>query len=96
VNKYAVLGALVIVILVTGIMGAHFGYSVDGVPQGVETSDEEPGLLSGITYAFSSIGFLFSMVLFRVDGMPVWMSAIFIFMGIMSIMLIVSLIRGTE
>lgn len=95
-NKYGVLAALVIVILVTGLMGAHFGYTVDGVPQGVEASDEEPGLLGGITYAFSSIGFLFSMVAFRIDGMPIWISTIFIFMGIMSITLIVSLIRGTE
>lgn len=95
-NKYAVLAGLVIVILVTGLMGAHFGYTVNGVPQGAEVQEGEPGILGALEYAFASIGFLVSMVAFRIDGMPVWISSIFIFMGIMSIMILASLVRGTE
>lgn len=95
-TKYAVLAGLAIIILVTGLFGAHFGYTVNGVPQGAEIQEGEPGILGALQYAFASIAFLVSMVAFRVDGMPIWISSIFIFMGMMSIMLIASLIRGTE
>lgn len=95
-NKYGVLAGLIIVILVTGLFGAHFGYTVDGVPQSAEVGEGEPGILGALAFAFSSITFLVSMVAFRVDGMPIWISSIFIFMGMMSVMLVASLVRGTD
>lgn len=95
-NKYAVLAGLAIVILVVGLFGAHFGYTVNGVPQGAELGEGQPGFLGALEYAFAGIAFLVSMAAFRVDGMPVWISSIFIFMAMMAIMLIASLVRGTE
>jgi hypothetical protein len=95
-SKYAVLGALVVVILVVGLFGYHFGYTVHGVPQGAEVAEGEPGILGVVEYVFGSIGFLLSMVSFRVDGMPIFIGTIFIFMGLMSLMLLISLVRGTD
>ena len=95
-NKYAVLGALVVVILVVGIFGAHFGYSVDGVPVRQDAPDEAPGILAVVDYVFGMLAFLFSMITFQVDGMPIWVASIFIFMSLMALTLTISLIRGTE
>jgi len=95
-NKYAVLAGLVITILVVGLFGYHFGYSVDGVPQREEVPDESPGILAVVDYVFGSLGFLFSMVAFRIDGMPSWISSVFIFMSLMAFAILISLIRGTE
>lgn len=95
-TKYAVLAGLVIVILVTGLFGNHFGYTVAGVPQGAEVAEGEPGILGALEYAWDSVVFLVNMVAFRIDGMPVWVSSIFIFMGIMTLIILASLVRGTS
>ena len=95
-TKYAVLAGLIIVILVTGAFGSHFGYTVEGVPQSVETTDDQPGILGALEWAWDNIVFLLNMVAFRVDGMPSWVSMIFIFMAAMCVVLIASLVRGTN
>lgn len=94
--KYAVLAGLIITILVTGLFGAHFGYSIDGVPQRQDAIDDNPGIIGVVEYVFDSLGFLFSMVTFQIDGMPTWISAVFIFMSLMALTLVISFVRGTE
>jgi hypothetical protein len=95
-SKYNLLLGLLIVMFAVGGVGGHFGYSVNGVPQGGVIGGSSPGILGVVDWIWSSIGFLFSMVTFRVDNMPSFVSAIFVIMSIMVVVLIVSLIRGTD
>lgn len=97
-TKYAVLAGLVIVALVVGIFGAHFGYTVQGVPRGSDRAvpEDEPGIITALVYAFDCVGFLVLMIFFQVDGVPVWLSSVFLFMGLMTLVLLASLVRGTQ
>jgi hypothetical protein len=95
-SKYALLLGLLITIFFTGLMGGHFGYTVNGVPQSGNLSASEPGILGVLSWSWEGIKFMFSMVTFRVDGMPAFVSVIFVIMSIMTIFLIVSLIRGND
>jgi len=95
-SKYDVLIGLVIVMITTGLFGNHFGYEVNGVPQGAAmTQGATPGLLGILDFAWDSIVFMFNMTTFQVDGMPVFMGAIFLVMGLSVVWLVVNLIRGS-
>ena len=93
-SKYDVLGGLIIVQFFTGMVGSHFGYTVNGMPQGAALAEGAPGFLEFVTWVWNSMVFMFEMVSFRVDNMPVAVSVIFVIMAIMSVFLIISLIRG--
>jgi len=95
-TKYNVLLGLLCVIFTVSAFGGHFGYTVNGVPQGGMVEQTSPGALGVVDWIFDSIGFFFSMVAFRVDGVPAFINAIFVIMSIMVVVLIVSLIRGTD
>jgi hypothetical protein len=53
------------------------------------------GVADFLTVAWNGMSFLFNMLLFRIDGMPVVFSAIFWIMSFMVLIVIVSLARGT-
>lgn len=103
-TKYSLLLLLVIVMVVAGLFGGHFGYEVDGVPQGGGEYAEldlgwwswAEGIIGVVMWVWDAVVFLFNMATFQIDGMPVFISAIFVVMSIMTMMLIVSLIRGTS
>jgi len=94
-SKYDVLGGLLIVQFFTGMIGSHFGYTVNGMPQGALVSASEPGLLGVVEWVWDSMVFMFQMVSFQIDNMPAAISVIFVVMGIMTVWLIINLIRGT-
>jgi hypothetical protein len=87
-TKYAVLLGLLIIIVTVAQFGAHFGYTVNGVPQA--------GAVPGESSWYDGIVFMFTMVTFGIDGVPGFLSAIFLIMNIMVLYLIISLIRGTD
>lgn len=93
-TKYSVLLGLLIVQCFSGLIGGHFGYTVNGVPQGGAVSAVAPGILGVVEWVWDSMIFMFHMVTFQVDGMPAFVNIIFIIMSIMTVFLIVSLIRG--
>jgi len=96
-SKYSLLIGLLIIMLTVGLMGNHFGYEVDGVPQGAAlTQGGTPGLLGIVDFVWDSIVFMFNMTTFQVDGVPVWVGAIFLIMGLMVVFLIVNIIRGND
>jgi hypothetical protein len=96
-SKYSLLIGLLIIMLTVGLMGNHFGYEVNGVPQGAAlTQGGNPGLLGILDFAWDSIVFMFNMTTFQVDGVPVWVGAIFLIMGLMVVFLIVNIIRGND
>lgn len=96
-TRYAVLLALVIIIVTTGLVGGHFGYTVHGVPQGGGVlQGSNPGIVGFFDWVWDSIVFLFNMTTFQVDGMPVFISAVFLVMSVMMFFLIISLVRGSE
>lgn len=85
---------LLTVIGVTGLVGSHFGYTVNGVPRGAGVAAGAPGILGIVEWVWSGIVFLFDMAIFRVDDMPIFIGMIFGIMSIMTIFLIITLIRG--
>ena len=93
-SKYDVLGGLIIVQFFTGMMGSHFGYTVNGMPEGALISSGQPGLLGVVEWVWDSMVFMFQMVSFQVDNMPAAVSVIFVVMAIMTVFVIISLVRG--
>lgn len=93
-NSYSILAFNLIVISVVAMFGGFSGYTVDGVPQG-GAIESAPGLLSVVSWVWGSITFLFDMAFFRVDGMPEFMSLIFLLFTTLTVFLIVKLIRGS-
>jgi hypothetical protein len=93
-SKYGLLAGMLCVMIFSSLVGGHFGYTVNGVPQTADLSLATPGFLGVVEWVWDSIVFMFNMVTFRVDGMPVFVSAIFVVMSVLVVFLIVSLIRG--
>jgi hypothetical protein len=96
-SKYAVLAGLLSVIFSVSLFGNHFGYTVNGVPQGAAlTHGTSPGLLGIVDFLWDSTVFMFNMTTFQVDGMPAFVATIFLIMGLMAVFIIVNIVRGTE
>jgi hypothetical protein len=105
VTKYGLLIGLLIIMVVVGLFGGHFGYTVHGVPQGGQVYEEpdiggwlswvEP-ILGIVSWVWDGITFMWDMVTFQIDGMPVFISSVFLIMSLLSVFLILSLIRGTD
>jgi len=95
-SKYDLLGGLLAVMITSGLVGGHFGYTVNGVPYGGTIAEGTPGILGLVEWVWNGIYFMFQMVTFRIDGMPVGVNCVFIVMSLLSIFLIVSLIRGVH
>jgi len=95
-TKYDVLLGLLIIQLTSGLVGNHFGYAVNSVPQGATAATANPGLLGIVDYLWDSGVFLFNMTTFRVDGMPVFVSAIFTIMAILVVFIIINIVRGND
>ncbi len=93
-SKYGLTAFMLVVILATSFFGGHFGYFVNGVPQGGQQVTEQPGFLESVAWLWESMTFWFYMVSFGIDGMPDFISAVFTIMNILTILLIASLIRG--
>jgi len=116
VSKTGLLIALLFIMMVTGLFGTHFGYTVQGQPQGgaaasipeYESCSGGSGIDlffcrigaffinvgRGLGWFFNSIGFLFRLVTFQVDGMPVFVSSIFVVISVLAVWLIVGVVRG--
>lgn len=88
-TKLAVLTLFLIVIFTVSVIGGHFGYTVDGVPQG-GAIESEPGFLGAISWAWNGLGFFYNMVAFNIDGVPTEISVIFLIMSLITIYMIVS------
>ena len=83
-TSYGLLALLLVVTFTVGFFGGHFGYVVSGVPV-------EPGSTSGLDWYF-----LYSLLLFRVDNMPAFISTIFLLIQVLSGFIIVKLVRGSD
>lgn len=102
-TKYGILIAIFCIIAVVSIFGSQAGYTVDGVPKGateyvVEDTDNPwiPNFIENILDTVGeSFGFLWDMLTFQIDGMPVFINFVFIGMSLVVLLILVSLIRGT-
>jgi len=65
--------------LVVSMFGAHFGYTVDGVPQG----GGDFSIIKGMSY-------FYDMTTFSIDGAPAELSAVFLLITLLSVFIIVS------
>lgn len=81
-SKYAVLTLILVVMGAVSIFGAHFGWTVNGVPN-----------VGGIG---ATPAFLYDMVFFRIDGMPVFITAVFDIVIIMVVFMAVNWVRGND
>lgn len=85
-------------ILLMSLVGAHFGFTVDGVPQGgiKQVPIFQPGTHIIIGHESVDIGFgdiwdyFSSMILFKVDNVPYVLNYVFVFMGLISLVILVS------
>lgn len=90
-TRFGILILLLFIIFTVSAIGDHFGYTVDGVPQGGEVVESSPGILGVISWGFGAVGFLFHVMSFQVDGMPELMGMVFIIMSLISVVIFVSL-----
>lgn len=81
-TKYAVLTLILVLEFVVGIFCSHFGWAVDGIPQGGDIG--------------STPSYLWDMAKFNIDGMPAMFSFIFDLINIVIVTLALSWIRGTD
>ena len=83
-----------IVISVVGLFGGYAGYTVNGVPKcgSIETT---PGVLGLVTWVWDSLVFMIDMATFCIDGMPEFMSIIFLAMTTSFLFAVVKLVRGS-
>lgn len=79
-TKISVTILLLVIMLTVSTFGAHFGWSVDGVPKGAEGNFN---IISGMSY-------FYDMVTFSIDGVPGEISAIFLLVTLVSIYIIVT------
>jgi hypothetical protein len=96
ITKYSLFTMLVIVQLTTALFGGHFGYTIHGAPSGAVLNSSAPGILGALGWVWDSIAFMFNMMTFQIDGMPAFISVIFIGMAILTAFIILNIIRGTD
>lgn len=81
-SKYALLAFILVVMFTMSIFGAHFGWTVEGVPKG-----------GGIG---ATPSFLWDMVTFRIDNMPIIINAVFDIVIILLVFMAVNWVRGID
>lgn len=89
-SKLGVLILMLVIIFTVSLFGGHFGYTVDGVPKGGDIS-EAPGILGAISWAWNGLAFVYDMMSFQVDNMPVIINTIFLIMGLVTLFLFVTM-----
>jgi len=90
-TSYGVLLLLIVLITTVAGFGAYAGYTVSGIEQ-TNVSGGVPGILGIISWVWDSIEFMFHMITFQVDGMPAFISGIFLIMSLMGTFLIINLL----
>jgi hypothetical protein len=95
VTKYGILVGLLVIMITSALFGAHFGYTVNGAPA-IITMSEAPGEMNLWDWIWNGAEFLFNMVTFQIDDMPVVVNSLFLIMSLLVVVIIVSLVRGTE
>lgn len=109
---YGILISLTVIQLVVALFGGYAGYTIGGIPHGgfqmpggwyfgaVEIpSGWSVGMLEswGLgDWIVDTINFAFNMSTFNVDGVPEWMSMIWVIMNLLWIVMVVRFIRGLE
>lgn len=89
-SKLGVLMLFICIIFTVAIFGAHFGYTVNGVPKGGDI-EGKPGILGAIEWGWNAIGFLWDMMTFQVDDCPDIMGYIFAAISLICLFIIVSI-----
>ena len=89
-TRLSVTTMFLVIILVVSVFGGHFGYSVNGVPQG-GLVEGQPGILGALSWGWNAIGFYFSMMTFQIDNVPVEVNIVFLVINIITLLMIVSL-----
>ena len=89
-SKLGVLALLLVIIFTVSVFCGHFGYSVDGVPQG-GIVEGKPGLLGAVQWGWDALVFLFNMMSFQIDGVPELIGIVFIIMSLLSAFILVTI-----
>ncbi len=84
-TAYGLTFFLLVMDFTVGIFGGYAGYTVNGVP-----------VAEGGSIGLDSFQFLFDMSTFQVDGMPAFLSAVFLIFNLLVVLLIIRLLRGND
>lgn len=97
-SKYSLLLGLIIVMFFVSLIGAHFGFTVNGVPLGGLALNHSSGILGMLDMLWAALEFLFCMATFTIDGVPAILCGVFTIMTIMTgymlLELLISLVGG--
>lgn len=93
VSQESLFAFCVIVLLVTAFFGPVLGYSVNGIEYGLSSSDATTA--TPVEWVADSLGFMWNLISFQIDGMPYIITIIFQFISIMLAYLGAKLIRGS-
>lgn len=93
ISRYGLMALLLTIMATVSGFSSYAGYTVQGELQG-GVAEGAPGILGVVTWVWESMKFMFQMVTFQVDNMPMVVSVIFGVMSLMVVYLIVSTIRG--
>lgn len=80
-SKYGVVSFILVVMATVSIFGGYLGYSCDGV--------ETQG-------AFAAATFWINCMVFSVDGMPIFVGAVFWILTAVMGLIVLSFVRGTD
>lgn len=88
---------ILIIQLVVSMAGSHFGIAGITAPvTGATVSSEAPGILGAVGWAWESLDFWWKMNSFQVEGMPVFVSSVFLLMTVTGVVLVIKLVRGVS
>lgn len=83
-TKIGLLLIILILILTVNYFGNHFGYTVQGVPQG--------GSVEGSTPSIFDLSFMWDLMSFQIDGVPDYVSIVFIIVSLLALYILVTTI----
>lgn len=95
-SSYGLLIFLLLVIFSVSFFGSLAGYTVNGVPLGGSLSTEAPGIFGIIEWVWDSLEFLYNMMSFQIDGMPIYINMVFLGLSLLTSYLVLRLIRGVS
>lgn len=81
-TKEGIFFALVIFILTVSVLGGHFGWTTNGVPQG------------GDNILLDTFDFFASMVTFNIDGLPALFSVVWLIVNLLTLFIAFLILRG--
>jgi hypothetical protein len=84
-TAYTIVFMMLVIDIVVGIFGGYAGFTVNGVP-----------VAEGGSIGIDSLKFLWAMITFQIDGLPNFVSAVFLVFNLLLVFVGIRTLRGND